>query len=1155
MDIPKVILGLEGRHRQQVAADLWVAWRKEGRGAAILTGISGVGKTDLIVRPLAARAREEGRPAVHINIPLHPMDLDQELLGLLIEELLVLDASLAETIQNQPDFSAALAIVLRSGTLVVLDEFQRVLESTTGLPLEPLGRKLHKLAERLSDGGCLWLVSNRLVDPGWTEPFYTAELPPPDQIADIENIVLKTINAPNAEERFPIERRIEIAQRLGANPRLLRLLGLLLRHYSLEELIGPPDDVPQLPLDPRLTEGIEQTLLKKAKEGLSDSANALLRDLTVLQDMASWELVNAMGSHLGDVRALTRELRERYLLEIKANQYQVHPVVREVEVPRLRQDGNLWRAAHLRAGTWYVKPLHAGDASNISDATIALRLAGVRYHLTEAQAFDVLREAVHSVKVYVVRKYYWSTPRPASDSERDARIALLDIYLNDGSGPPGTEYQLAKLLSARAAPGDLEKALQHARRAAKGQALADPWVLCVKLARHVEGLQAGVAVASEAIKHVTPDSSLYVFYQLLGAYLNQLEQTDKAIAVSLKAAKRFKRSESIRFIEAATFFALTESSAEALQRVREYALEEKDGPGVALCDVLLLERDGRWREAAEIAQAARKANRNNSTYLHLALHEALCWLGAAEPSRARSALNDYPREWREEPRESNNWIAALVALEEGDVPRASGFLSIYLNTTAPKTAEGIRAALLREWDHRVATLGEANPALNFPILPPAVTGYSMNVVRPQYGLPVLPQHQPRSPQPHAGDAATLRILAVATEWQSGHGGLSTFNRQLCCALAAAGARVSCIVLKASPQERQEVKEHHGVTLIEAARTPGLSEEIALTRKPAITDGTAPDFIIGHGRVTGPAALILEKDHFPSATRLHFVHMAPDEIEWHKLDRNDDAGERAQERTDIELELGREAGRVVAVGPRLYNRYLNYLHPSACPPPIRFDPGFDAENFTSRRPPPGQPLKVLVLGRLEDSPLKGLDLAAKAVGLAASNRSVGTAPLELVVRGAPPGAAAELQKMLRERSENHSLSIVVRPYTMDTERLDADLRMASLVLMPSRSEGFGLVGLEAIVAGTPVLVSSESGLGELLREVLEPEQATQFVVPVTGNDFDDGDRWARDVGAVLRDREASFHQVAELRTLLSQQRTWAASISGLLAELNRVPRNS
>ena len=46
------------------------------------------------------------------------------------------------------------------------------------------------------------------------------------------------------------------------------------------------------------------------------------------------------------------------------------------------------------------------------------------------------------------------------------------------------------------------------------------------------------------------------------------------------------------------------------------------------------------------------------------------------------------------------------------------------------------------------------------------------------------------------------------------------------------------------------------------------------------------------------------------------------------------------------------------------------------------------------------------------------------------------------------------------------------------------READLIVMPSRTdaEGFGLVALEAISAGVPVLVSSECGIARALEEV-------------------------------------------------------------------------
>lgn len=69
--------------------------------------------------------------------------------------------------------------------------------------------------------------------------------------------------------------------------------------------------MPEAPVEPRLAKEIEQQLLRKANAGLSNQASVLLRDLSILRDPARRELVEELGSHLGDVWALSRELRDR----------------------------------------------------------------------------------------------------------------------------------------------------------------------------------------------------------------------------------------------------------------------------------------------------------------------------------------------------------------------------------------------------------------------------------------------------------------------------------------------------------------------------------------------------------------------------------------------------------------------------------------------------------------------------------------------------------------------------------------------------------------------------------------------------------------------------------------------------------------------------
>ena len=61
-------------------------------------------------------------------------------------------------------------------------------------------------------------------------------------------------------------------------------------------------------------------------------------------------------------------------------------------------------------------------------------------------------------------------------------------------------------------------------------------------------------------------------------------------------------------------------------------------------------------------------------------------------------------------------------------------------------------------------------------------------------------------------------------------------------------------------------------------------------------------------------------------------------------------------------------------------------------------------------------------------------------------------------------------------------LTVRCFKEDREQLGNLFCEADLAIMPSRTEGFGLTGLEALSAGLPVLVSGNSGLGQALEKV-------------------------------------------------------------------------
>ena len=389
-----------------------------------------------------------------------------------------------------------------------------------------------------------------------------------------------------------------------------------------------------------------------------------------------------------------------------------------------------------------------------------------------------------------------------------------------------------------------------------------------------------------------------------------------------------------------------------------------------------------------------------------------------------------------------------------------------------------------------------------------------------------------------------RVLAVATEWLSRHGGLSTFNRELCAALRSAGCDVTCLIPEADEADLADAAAV-GVLLVVAPPTPGADDRARLMRPPQLED--EPHIVIGHGRVTGPAAFSLCADMFPSARRIHFVHTAAEEIEWFKHRSLGPTSTIASARDFTEKELSGTASLVVGVGPLLRRKAATMLRGvRGAPDIVGLLPG-----ITKKLVPEGIPedRQVLILGRTEDRYLKGLDIAARALGsLDYGLLDDGLRP-SLVVRGAPPVEAEELQTYLVQLTD-HRVSVVVRDYTVDRELLEADLLRSSLLLMPSRNEGFGLVALEAIGAGVPVLVSDTSGVGEhLIRE-----GHSRFVVPTRGPESAVVAGWSRAIDRTLFDLDAAFARAADLREVLAAEMAWDRAADDLLTAVGASHRS-
>jgi D-inositol-3-phosphate glycosyltransferase len=146
--------------------------------------------------------------------------------------------------------------------------------------------------------------------------------------------------------------------------------------------------------------------------------------------------------------------------------------------------------------------------------------------------------------------------------------------------------------------------------------------------------------------------------------------------------------------------------------------------------------------------------------------------------------------------------------------------------------------------------------------------------------------------------------------------------------------------------------------------------------------------------------------------------------------------------------------------------------------------------------------VLFVGRIQA--LKGADVAVEAFAKVVAEHQDAL----LLVVGGPSGPSgdAHLARVhdLVERSglSGHVRFVEPQPHEM----LSSYYRAAEVVLVPSRSESFGLVALEAAACGTPVVASAVGGLVSLIEhgrtgilvEERAPEPFASAVLRILGD---------------------------------------------------------
>ena len=203
---------------------------------------------------------------------------------------------------------------------------------------------------------------------------------------------------------------------------------------------------------------------------------------------------------------------------------------------------------------------------------------------------------------------------------------------------------------------------------------------------------------------------------------------------------------------------------------------------------------------------------------------------------------------------------------------------------------------------------------------------------------------------------------------------------------------------------------------------------------------------------------------------------------------DDRQRAPQSRISGESHVIAVVDRLIAATPAEESQ-LQSLYQAAPEKITILPPGVDLERF---KPIPKDVAKervgipcgdtnILFVGRIE--PLKGIDTMLRAMALIRERFPQILENACMAIVGGDPWADdldTEMARLQALRAELNIHNLVTFLGSKDQEILPNYYAAAEMVVMPSHYESFGMVALEAMAMGTPVIASEVGGLAHLVK---------------------------------------------------------------------------
>lgn len=284
------------------------------------------------------------------------------------------------------------------------------------------------------------------------------------------------------------------------------------------------------------------------------------------------------------------------------------------------------------------------------------------------------------------------------------------------------------------------------------------------------------------------------------------------------------------------------------------------------------------------------------------------------------------------------------------------------------------------------------------------------------------------------------------------------------------------------------------------------------KKFAAEKGIMYDALHSHYWMSGLAADILS-NAWGGVPIVHMFHTLGEMK--NRVARSEE--ERAsEERLEGERQVLRRAKRVI-VATMAELTQLRFLYKADVNKLVIIPPGVDtshfypidkdeAKQFIGLKP---EDRMILFVGRIE--PLKGIDTLIQAMALLDKNLQSKQNPVHLAIIGGEPNVSpremsAEMKRLQKMSDDLCMGSAILFLGKRAQDTLPYYYSAAEVLVMPSLYESFGMVALEAMACGTPVIASEVGGLGYLVEN-----EVTGYTIPDS-----DPVALAEKISVILRD---------------------------------------